>query len=248
MGKIYLYGVISAKDVALLPEGLRGLEEAPLYTISSNALGAVVSNISKDKIRPQREYLIAHYRVVHSMSQATTFLPASICNMAPSCQKIESMLRLNALRFQEELQRLKGKIEMGLKVFWEVKNIYQHLTSVHKELAVCRDRIYGNPGVPSPQEKIALGEMFEDLLNKERERYVTMVMDKLVPQCHEVVEAKDPYGEKMVADLACLVDKDLKGFEQGLKEVGNVLDENFLLAPSGPFAPYNFLRIPVNLY
>ncbi|HHT9118799.1 MAG TPA: GvpL/GvpF family gas vesicle protein, partial [Candidatus Hypogeohydataceae bacterium YC38] len=238
---------ISAQGEAQLPEGLWGLEEAPLYILSLNGTGAVVSNINKDKIRPQREYVLAHNGVVHRMSQVTTFLPASIGNMAPSRQKVDRMLRLNGHRFQEELERLEGKTEMGLKVFWEVENIYQYLTSVHRELAEYRDSIYGNPGGPSHQEKMALGEMFGAVLERDREDHTMGVMDILGPYCHEIVEAEEPYGEKMVMNLACLVDKDLKRYEQGIEAVARDFDENFSLVPSGPFAPYNFIRIPVSL-
>jgi hypothetical protein len=247
MKNIYFYGIISSKEVTLLPEGLYGLEKAPLYNLSLNGIVAVVSNINKDKIRPQREYMMAHNGVINRLSQTTTFLPASMGNIAPSWQKIERMLRVNCQRFEEELKRLKDKTEMGLKVFWEVENVYQYLVSVHKELAEYRDHIYGKPHDPSHQEKMALGERIEASLESDREYYTDKVMNVLRPYCYEVIKAKEAYGEKMVMNLACLVDRDLKRFQQGIIEVAGSLDEHFSLVPSGPFAPYNFLRVPVNL-
>ena len=67
-----------------------------------------------------------------------------------------------------------GKVEMGLRVAWDVPNIFEYFVNTHAEPPGA-DRLVGTRREFAQEEKIELGRMFDRLLNEDRENYVQEV-------------------------------------------------------------------------
>ena len=71
-----------------------------------------------------------------------TVLPMVFGVIADGPESIRRILRINRGVFQEQLDRLRGKVEMGLRVTWDVPNIFEHVLAIHPELAAYRDQVF----------------------------------------------------------------------------------------------------------
>ena len=119
--------------------------------------------------RPERANLKAHQAVLNRLLADTTPLPMAFGTVASSPQAIHKILLKNRRAFGEQLARVAGKVEMGLRVSWDVPNIFEYLVNIHAELRSARDRLMSARHEFTQEEKIELGRMFDRLLNDDRE-------------------------------------------------------------------------------
>ena len=239
----YLYGIIgSVKENDFGKIGI-GDRANTVYTIPFKDIAAVVSNISSKKIRHERKNLASHNNVIRDIMKKRTLLPMAFGHISPNGTHIKKLLAENYESFSQQLNRLDGKVEMGLKVLWDVENIFEFFVRNHRELEAFRDEIFAKPYGPTYEEKIEVGKKFESLVNQERKRHTKIVTDTLESYCHEIKQNK-PKNEKMVMNLAFLVDKDgVESFEKGIFEAARKFDNNYAFDYSGPWAPHNFVHL-----
>ena len=168
----YLFAIIYAADVR--PCTCPGMDEKEVSTITEGRLAAVVSGVSGSKIRPERRQLARHQEVLKQLLAHTTPLPMSFGILADDPEAIHKILRRNQRLFLEQLQHVAGKVEMGLRVNWDVPNIFEYFVNTNAELRSARDSLLGGNRQPTQEEKIELGRMFDRLLERgAREPYRT---------------------------------------------------------------------------
>jgi hypothetical protein len=243
----YLYAIVGADE----PDGLRfeglGINQGDVYTLAAGKISAVVSNVPNKKIRPERRHLAAHHGVLKRLMEITTPLPMVFGIVADNGSAVKKILSKNRGEFLEHILRLEGKVEMGLKVAWDVPNIFDYFVMTHPQLKELRDRFFGSHHNPSQEQKIEIGRTFERLLNEDRETYTQQVTDLLSEYCVEI-KANKTGRESEVMNLACLVDRQgMKRFEEGIFEAANHFDNNFAFDYNGPWAPHNFVNIDLKI-
>jgi hypothetical protein len=240
-GRNYLYAIIAADEPRAYPA--LGLDGKDVYTISDGRVAAVVSRLTSSKIRPERANLKAHQAVLNRLLADTTPLPMAFSTVANSPQAIHKILAKNRRAFEEQLARVAGKVEMGVRVSWDVPNIFEYLVNIHTELRSARDRMMSARHQLTQEEKIELGRMFDRLLNDDREDHTTKVERALAPLCVEF-KANQCRNENEVINLACLVRRDAQeAFSAGVFAAANFFDNNFSFDYSGPWAPHNFVEL-----
>jgi len=241
----YLYAVIDSSEE--LTYDALGIDGGIVYSISDSHVSAVVSDVPNEKIRPERRRLAAHQEVLKRLMEASTPLPLTFGIIANSPKAIQRILTSNREAFLDQLHRVAGKVEMGLRVTWDVPNIFEYFVSTHRELRSVRDRLFGTHREPTQEEKIEVGRMFERLINEDRATYTDMVEQILSPKCFEIKSNK-PRNEQEVMNLACLVGReDQPKFEAAIFKAAEVFDNNFTFDYNGPWAPHNFVDIDLEL-
>ena len=60
-----------------------------------------------------------------------------------------------------ELERVCGRVEMGVRVSWDVPNIFEFFVNTHLELKNVRDRIFGTKREPNQEDMIEVGRTFD---------------------------------------------------------------------------------------
>ena len=244
MGR-YLYAIIDGfKEQTYSDIGING---ALVYTISDSHVSAVVSDIPNKKIRPERRHLAAHQEVLRRLMGEITPLPLTFGIIADGPKAIQRILSLNREAFSRELHRVAGKAEMGLRVTWDVLNIFEYFVHTHPELKAARDSFFGTQREPTQEDKIELGRMFGRILNEDRADYTEKVEKRLSPYCYEIRQNKCR-NEREVMNLACLVGREVQAqFEEGIFEAAKLFDNNFAFDYNGPWAPHNFVDIDLKL-
>ena len=241
----YLYAITDAVEHPVC--GDIGINGAAVYAVSQGPVAAVVSDITDKRIRPERKNLAAHNAVVKRLMEDTTILPVAFGTIADSPQAVREILSDHRDAFVEQLNRVRGKVEMGLRVAWDVPNIFEYIVNRHPELAALRDSVMGKQRGPSQEDKIELGRLFDRLLTQEKERHTEAVVEVLAPHCVDI-EQNRPREEREVMHLACLVDRDAqKGFEDGVFEAAKRFDNNFAFDFNGPWAPHHFVHVALEV-
>ena len=244
-GKTYLYAIVESGPAQAM-EGI-GIDGNDVHTIVQGRVAAVVSGPVLTKIRPQRANLAAHHTVLSRLMAATTPLPITFGTIAASPEAVKKILFKNQRLFLDQFKKVSGKVEMGLRVAWDVPNIFEYFVNTYSELRVARDHIVGTRRDPSQEEKIELGRMFDRLLKEDREMRVQQVEHVLRPACFEV-KSNPCRGEQEVMNLACLVGRDAQeDFESAVFEAAKMFDNNYSFDYSGPWAPHNFVNLALEL-
>jgi hypothetical protein len=240
----YLYAIVPGDSAgACGPVGIDGLG---LQIVSEGRVAAVVSDAPGPKIRPERRHLAAHQAVLKQLMVSTTPLPMSFGIIADGTEAVRKILSRNQRAFLDQLTRVAGKVEMGLRVTWDVPNIFEYFVNTHAELRAARDRLLSNEQGPTHEGKIEVGRMFDRLLNEDRESCAKRVKRLLTPACAEFKENKCR-SEQEVANLACLIDRTgQECFAGAVFEAAKAFDNNFAFDYSGPWAPYNFVELELD--
>jgi hypothetical protein len=241
----YLYAIIDAQHKGSW-EGI-GINGALVTTIAEGSIAAVVSGTAAKRVRPERANLAAHNGVTKMLMLDSTVLPVAFGTIADSYQAVQKLLTKNNAILVEQLDIVRGKVEMGLRIRFDVPNIYEFIVNAHGELRDARDAAYGGLRQPERGAKIELGGQFDHFLAEERELHLATVMSILTPLCVDI-KRNPPRNNMEVMNLACLIKRDdTKAFEDVVLKAANKFDNNFSFDFTGPWAPHNFVHIDLNI-
>jgi hypothetical protein len=237
----YLYAIISgAEDRAYGPVGINN---GNVYTIAEGRVEAVISDVPNGKIRPERRHLAAHQDILARLMKDSTPLPVSFGIIGDGHKAIRKILSRNQGAFIAQLQRVAGRVEMGLRVAWDVPNIFEYLVNTSTELRQARDLLLSDHGEPTQEDKIEIGHLFDRILNEDRNAYTDQVKAILSRHCSEIKTNKCR-TEREVMNLACLVKNEAQPeFESDVFKAAALFDNNFAFDYNGPWAPHNFVDI-----
>ncbi|HHT9119657.1 MAG TPA: GvpL/GvpF family gas vesicle protein [Candidatus Hypogeohydataceae bacterium YC41] len=236
---LYVYGVIE-NELAYppFPVGIKGTK---LFPLKYGNITALVGDIRTSKIRPERQHLKLHEEVIKEFMKRGTILPVSFGTIAERMQ-IGRLMEHNYKSLRDCLSRYSGKVEMFLRLVWDVENIYKYFVENHPDLREEATSLFSE-GMPSQWEKIELGKLFESLLKEEREKYTQKVQKALSAFCHESKELKVS-GEKNILRLVCLIDKTgEERFCKGVEELAEGFSDTHSFEITGPWPLYNFCHV-----
>lgn len=224
----------------------QGLEGAQVYCVEDNGLFAVVSDVATGKVRPDRRSLTAYQAVLHDLVEKTTVLPLRFGTISKNQICVQNLLARNRKAILDQLKKVNGCVEMGLRVSWDVANIYDFFIGTHAALRDARDELV-NDETAGRDERIQLGRLYESFLNADRRDHTDRVKNLLVEYCEDIVVG-ELKREKDVMNLACLVRRTrMDEFVKGVFEVSKLFDNDYLFDYSGPWAPHNFARIDLKV-
>lgn len=236
---VYFYGVVEPElAYPPFPTGIKGTKIRPL---KYGSITVLTGDVRASRIRPERQHLKLHEEVVKEFMKRGTILPVSFGTIAER-MRIGRLMEHNYKSLREWLSMFDGKVEMFLKLVWDVENIYKHFVDTHPELKEEAISTYSQ-GMPSQWDKIGLGKLFESLLKEEREKYTRKVQKALSSFCHETKELKVS-NEKNILRLACLVNKTgEETFTKGVEEMARRFSDIHSFEITGPWPFYNFCHV-----
>lgn len=243
--KLYLYAIVPAFDGKSL--GAIGLDSGTVYSVTNGHVSAIVSDVL-GTLRPERRHLAAHQGVLKRLvAEATGVLPVAFGVVAESAEAIHKILSRNRHTLLEQLRRVEDHAEMGLRVTWDVPNIFEYFVATHPELRAARDRFFGGGREPSQDDKLEVGRLFDGLLTEERESHSERVEEILSPHCAEIKRAK-LRNEREAVNLVCLVQRDRQAeFGAAVFDAAALFDNSYAFDYNGPWAPHNFVDLALDL-
>ncbi len=239
----HIYAIVRADEIRDF--SAEGINRSEVFEIRNNDLAAIVSDVPDGKVRPERRHLAAHSAVLKSLLEFTTPLPVVFGVVADSEEAVHRLLKRNSEQLNEALEELQGKVEMSLRLRWDVPNIFEFFVGKYEAMRYLRDRIVQTGG--TQDEKIQLGRLFEAALNSEREQYAENVVEILGEVCVETKFALLRKEEEAL-NLLCLVEKSkLADFEKAVEIAAADYDDNFAFEYNGPWSPHNFAKFELKI-
>jgi len=236
----YLYGFT---DATFHPaDDLRGLRDAPVSVLAYGGVAALVSPHPIQRLAPARRNVEPHHRVVRRVSAEAPLVPAAFGHISESGADILGVLRGNHADIRQELDRLAGTCEMGLKLSWRTDNIFEFMVRSCADLRDARDRAFQGRQ-PTMNEKLQLGSAFEGALNRERARVSALALASLAHVTRDTFDSP-PRDEKTICHTALLIDRRrLADFDAALRHTATLLDISVAIDYTGPWPPYSFVRL-----
>lgn len=242
--RIYLYGVVEPYHYRNLDA--IGVDDALVLVVPEHDLGVAFSAIERDSVVPTKAALMAHERVLERLvAECDTVLPFSFGTLAQGQDAIRDLFEVAGAEFRENISRVRGCIEVGLKVFWqkdamrsEVERITGSFSDIEHRAGSVDARQIG---------AIQVGQAVEQLVRQWRERYVPVITATLDPVCQDWKE-NDPFGPTMLWNGAFLVRREQESsFQNTLADLDRRLGHRLDFRHVAPLPAYNFVEMRLGL-
>ncbi|MBU6527619.1 GvpL/GvpF family gas vesicle protein [Methylocystis sp. MJC1] len=236
---LYVYAVTSIEDD--LPS-LQGVLDRQTFRVGSGPLNAIVSECPHGSLRAERRNLAAAQRVLTALNAKFDLLPMAFGTIAKSESDLRQFLDGQRDRLVNQLQRISGAVEMGVRLNIDAADPIAYLVARHPALQAARDRTYVGSRPPSHDAKVRLGQMVDEAFRRYREAQSAQVMSVLGDACIEVLSLP-VRNEKEIANLAALVPRaGLEEFERAVQASANEIEEEIAFNIAGPWPPHNFVQ------
>lgn len=238
--QVYLYGLIPSN--IKVPD-IQGVANPPLkvevYPLDGVSL--LVSHLPEDSGELSFEDTVKHFHVLEAIMRETTVLPFRFGTVTASLSQVADMLKSRHGLIEQELKRLEGFYEVGLKAYWKKDAILKELNrryGDHRSLVLKAqlDR----------EAAIELGQRVEQIVNEWRGR----LSKRILPELNMLATASHT-GEsttvEMLLNLSFLVnagqEAKLNSRVQGFgEEFGEQVEFHYTTG----LPPYNFTKLELN--
>jgi len=251
---MYIYCVARAESNGVF--GPIGLEDKPVYTIVAGDICAVVHDCRPEPYQSEdpetaQNWVLAHQRVVSAAEETfSTVLPMSF-NMIvhghakdDAASNLQSWLAEKHDKFTHFLDKLTGKAEYGVQIFWDRQLVAKALVQKEPKLREMRDEALKKPKGLAYMLQQKLAKATREAVETQANFYVEDFYARIRQCVNEVrVEKlkKADGNEQMLLNLSCLMEK-------GDSALGNVLEEiqeteGISVRFTGPWPPYSFVNV-----
>ncbi|HHT9137332.1 MAG TPA: GvpL/GvpF family gas vesicle protein [Candidatus Wunengus sp. YC60] len=234
----YLYCITKVLHKQL--NDMIGLENTTVRTLQYKEIMAVVSEVLLAKIPVSNESVLCHEAVVEAVQREQTVLPMRFSSVFNDDTAALQFLKNHYAVFVSDLERLQGKLEMGIRVILGRENQQLHNTIKHdQENAIKFETCKSNPGTTYLQQRRAYYASQDEGDDRARE---------IVKTCHAQFEdicveyKRDTHTSfSQGVSLNYLIHKDSLGeFKNRFNDLKPSLNELQFMC-SGPWPPYHFV-------
>jgi len=243
----YVYGVALAEAFGnggpqLRAPGIGG--RSAVRTIVLGDLAALVSDLPGIDIDLRRENLLDHQRVLDEALRRSDILPFSFGTVAESDDDVrETLLREGYDALRDQMEYIRGRIELQVKVFWDQERLFAEVAHENEEIREMRDLLSGLPDDIAAGEKITLGQLTEAEIEAKSEWEADGILDILEQHAVDIL-VSDNMGETMLLNAAFLVERALEEeFDGAVYGLGAAQAGRLLFNYVGPLAPYSFINL-----
>jgi hypothetical protein len=242
----YVYCIIEEehpKSFGKLGIGGRGDE---VYTIHHGNLAAVVSDTPLVIYDPTRENALRHEQVSETVMNDYTVIPMSFGTVFKRADDVMEFLKGTSDGLMDVLQKMRDKIELGLKVNWDREAIIRDIEEENEEISRLKEEI-NRTSSSTYFARMQLGRLVEQALTNTSDQYVAEVYDHLRDTA-VASRAGKPIGDKMILNAAFLVEREkAKEFDEKVQEIARKHEGKLTFRYTGPWPPYNFVNIRLKL-
>jgi len=212
-------------------ETVTGIQGNQIFLYPASDLAVIVSEHS-----PTQNFTsqagVEHARVISDCFKTSTVLPFRFGTVFADDEALRRSIRSNQRQFLTNIERLRGKAEMHLKVLLD---------------DCCREQIRRYSAEPLPTVgKAYLSNLRESAaLQRERQtkaRAVSVQMHRMFLPLAEEVSCKRVESGKMLLDIAHLIDSNGVERYQNKYSSASLLMKDCQMQLSGPWPPYHFVH------
>jgi Gas vesicle synthesis protein GvpL/GvpF len=246
---LFIYAIVAAEACPVHQQGdgaapaLAGILDAPVYALKSGPLAAMVSDCPLATLRAERKHIAASQRVLAALHRESDLLPMAFGSITGSEAACRRFLDEHRETLCAQLSRVAGAVEMGLSLALDGVEAIPFLLARTPELRAARERTFGRRAAPSYNERLRLGELCEEALERYRTEETARLVAILAPSCRETLSLplrRD--GE--IARLAMLVPRpEVGAFEVAVAAAAPSFSDELSFHLSGPWPAHNFVHL-----
>ena len=243
----YVYCIIkSADERDFGPIGI-GEGGNRVYTVHHGDLAAVVSDTPIRIYDPTRENVLAHELVNETVMREYTVIPMSFGTIFRTKDDIIELLKSTYRAFDDVLEKMRDKIEFGLKVLWDRERVISRLEEADEEISRLKEEITSNAQSSTYFARMQLGRLVEAAMEEASNRYVVHVHDQL-KDVSVASRSNKVIGDRMIMNAAYLVERSREqDFDEAVKALSRKYEDVLSFKYTGPWPPYNFVNIKLRL-
>ncbi len=235
--KLYLYGIIDSSNQ--MANSIYGLEGACVYNIPYCDIGAVISECTEPAQNNTKGNVLAHEEVVERLVGHFTVLPVRFQTIIDGRDNLLSMMQSYYKDFRDNLDRVRNKVEFGIKVIWPSDKIKEHIINTCNKKVSIPDNSSNKRFIREKFEKYRIDKEFE----KKADKFID-VMDIFFGKFAAKKKLKKLKTENLLLDAVYLVERDRQDdFKEAFEHIKGP-HTNFKFLFSGPWPPYNFVILP----
>lgn len=249
MSALYLYGITEEGDIPAIPlTQAQGV--GPVYAIGHDGIAAVVSDYAGLELGalPKEELVqlvLGHQLVIEQVMPGRTVLPAKVGTVLAGAEEARGLLSQGYSDLTGALEASRGRLEIEVAATWDTQRVL-HAIANEEEIVQAREAIAASDR-PNVQEKVRLGQMVKDRLDRRREGYRDRITGFLESFSVDVAP-NALMSDEMVMNVAFLVDQDRRQkFEDGVGRLDQLFHGEIDFRIIGPLPPYSFSTVEVSI-
>ena len=237
-GPLYVYGVVRAGESPGVE--MPGVGEGSILSVDHGGVAAVVSEVEEGPLAAARD-LRAHWRVLEAVAQLTTVVPVRFGTVVASRGAlIEDFLAPQSARLRELLEEMRGKVQLNVKGFYDEERLLRDVVGGSPAVARLRERVQALPEAAGYYDRIRLGELVSEEVERRRQDDARVVVDRLAPLA-VAAETEPASAADMAVNAAFLVDESaMDAFSAEVARLTEELQDRMRLRYVGPMPPYSF--------
>ena len=238
----YIYGIV--EEPKLRRFGFPGVGDAEVYTINHDGIAAIVSDTQLQEIDPTRKNVHTHTVVQDELLKEYTLLPMGFGMIAASEDEVRRLLEKNYEGLVGELNRLAGKVEVEVKVFWDQEAVIKELQGENQELTKLKSKISAALSSTEAQHLlIEAGKLVERIVTDWKARYAEQVC-AILGQLALDTRLNNPAGIKNLLNASFLIEKPREcEFKEEVYKLDSKFQGKVNFKYVGPLPPYNFIKL-----
>ena len=245
----YIYAIIEACEPQEFASPGIGGRGDKVYTMHQNGLAAVVSSSPMVQYPVRRDNMMAHQSVLEEVMKKFTLLPVRYCTIAEDEEKIkEKVLQARAGEFKDLLEKMKGKVELGVRAFWtNTEGIFGEIISENEEISELKKKIAEEKSEQKAYAgKIKIGGLVQRALEEKKKKEAQALLDSLRGLAQDLRE-NHILGDRNILNASFLVTKGKQEeFDQKINHIQQEFAERTRLDYFGPIPPYNFVEVVIS--
>jgi hypothetical protein len=233
MSEVHVYGVVAASE---RPE----ITAADVRRIAHRDVAALVSDVEPGELTAAR-VMRAHWRVLEQAGAGCTVLPVRFGTvMAGDDAVVEEFLSPDHDDLAARLADLAGKVQLTVKGFYEEAPLLRGVVAASPAIARLRARVQALPEAAGYYDRIELGRLVGEEVERLRERDTALVLQRLEPLALATSREAAATADTAV-NAAFLVERDgVDRFSEAVGELGRELEGRMRLRYVGPLPAYSF--------
>lgn len=236
---LYIYAVMDSERK--LVTSLLGLDGSPVGIIACGGMSAAFSNLERAGGRLGPDDALVHEAIVEQLMTIATVLPFRFGTLFATQREVLIMMVDHVAEFRENLARLRHKVEFSLKVLWPAETVQREILG-----SFPHDKSGGH-GLSNSAAGKYMAERFgafriNQLIEAEADRRIAEIDGRF---SRWVVEKKLErlLTPNLLLKAVYLVEVDRQDeFKQAYADMQREAG-NFHYLFSGPWPPYNFVRM-----
>jgi hypothetical protein len=233
MSEVLVHGIVAAAEAPEPPEpGVRW--------VTHGELAALVGSFDPSGTGAAGA-LRLHWRVLEAAAGAGTVLPVRFGTvMASDAAVVDDLLAPRQAELASLLADLAGKVQMTVKGEFDEERLMRGVVEASPSIARLRERVRGISEAAGYYDRIRLGEMVAESVERARRRYGERVSERLEP-LSVAVKVEPVSSINAAVNAACLVEHARQAeFRAAVNELDREFGGAVRMRCIGPLPAYSF--------